>query len=210
MDECTQSCLSPFTACSERRHTGEQKQKQKSSCSNRCLSPIFKVLNRYKPNTYYLIIQGRYLVPGCGRRGQQLHWFDSAVAATSLYLKFPPADELFVNQLSQPQAHCFFFPRGSVMRAQKTESTEAGDAHAAPCVCPQGWAQAAQPIGGERVCGQRVGGAGWQESAPRPQIKKKISSCLTRLYFGSTLLSRLSSFPPSPPFLCRMPKPLIW
>lgn len=103
MDECTQSCLSPFTACSERR----QKEKEKSSCSNRCLSPIFKVLNRYKPNTYYLIIQGRYLVPGCGRRGQQLHWLDSTVDATSLYLKFPSADELFVNQLSQPQAPCF-------------------------------------------------------------------------------------------------------
>lgn len=206
MDECTQSCLSPFTACSERR----QKEKEKSSCSNRCLSPIFKVLNRYKPNTYYLIIQGRYLVPGCGRRGQQLHWLDSTVDATSLYLKFPSADELFVNQLSQPQAPCFFPPCGSVLRAQKTESTEADDAHAAPCVCPQGWAQAAQPRGGKGVCEQRVGGAGWQESAPPPQIKKKISSRLTRLDFGSTLLSRLCSFPPSPPFLYCMPKPLIW
>lgn len=105
----------------------------------------------------------------------------------------------------------FFFPCGSVMRAQKTESTEADDAHAAPCVCPQGWAQAAQPIGGKGVCEQRVGGAGWQESAPPPQIKKnKISSCLTRWHFGSTLLSRLYSFPPSPPFPFCMPKPLIW
>jgi len=44
--------------------------------------------------------------------GEQLHWFDFIVSATSLYLKFPlligRADELFVSLLSQSQDHCGF------------------------------------------------------------------------------------------------------
>ena len=208
MDEWTNSCLSPFTTCSERRDTERtetKEEKNKSSWSNRCLSPIFKVLTRYRPNTHYLIIQGRYSVPekdvhrwrqdvGGKGRGRES---DNSIDSTPLSMLHPrtwsfplligKADELFASQLSQ---------------FRELLCTEAADAHATHPARPHGWAQSGRPMGGKGVCGffragcreQRIGGAGRHESEIHPTHKhlprpppapgwkkkfKKISSCLT-------------------------------
>lgn len=91
-------------------------------------------------------------------------------------------------------------PRRFVMRARKTESTEADDADAAHCVCPHGWAQSAQPMGGKGVCGFRAGAGGSESevqgdmnqmnhpmpppsSSQKKQQQKKNSICRTLLHF---------------------------
>lgn len=53
----------------QREETQENRIQNKSPAGLIDAYPLFKVLNHYKPNTYYLIIHGRYLVPGSERRG---------------------------------------------------------------------------------------------------------------------------------------------
>lgn len=131
-------------------------------------------------------------------RGDQLHWFDSAVNATSLYLKFPlmigkAYEQLvkLVSQLSQSQDHCGF--SWVCYESMKRRRALKQMMHMPQTLCAHGWAQLVQPTGGKRVLWfqsrcwkQPFGGAGWHESEidnPHPPSEKKISSCLTLLHF---------------------------
>lgn len=80
IDEWTNNCLSPFTTCSERRDTGEQRRKEgKTSPAGLIDAYPLYLKYYYRPNKYYLIIHGGYSVPekdvyrcrqrGCGRKG---------------------------------------------------------------------------------------------------------------------------------------------
>lgn len=135
--------------------------------------------------------------------GGQLHWFDSAVNATSLYLKFPlmigKAYELLVelvSQLSQSQDHCGF----SWVRyeSMKRPSALRQMMHMPHTLCAHGWAQLVQPTGGKRVLWfqsrcwkQPFGGVGWHESEiDNPHSPSEIKS-------EAVLYSSLSLIPPS-------------
>lgn len=145
---------------------------------------------------------------------QQLLWCNSTVSATSVYLKIPllicEADELFVGQLSQSLDRSGF-SRVSSESTKEREHWGRWCTCRALCVCPHGWAQSAQPMGGKkrgsggfqsRCWEQRVGGAGWQESEKYPppflpfcfffKTKKSVPVTLFLNYLLTTKSSKVA------------------
>lgn len=181
----TQLSVTLYNLFREKRHrrTETEENKNKSSWSNRCLSPIFKVSTRYRPNTYYLIIQGRYSVPekdvhrcrqDVGERGGEGNNSIDLTPPSMLHpctWSFPcwllkRMSCLWASRVSLRTA---VVSHGFVTRARKTESTEADDA-----LCLSTWMGKNRPMGGKGICGFRAG-AGSSESKVQGDMNQRIT-----------------------------------